>query len=124
MTFDFIKPFAVAVLLAGCQMSDQQSTSQTNAEPMMEDAEGGTLLSRLSGKTLALNDLQFTLHEDGRLTGNDGTMGTWEVRDGKYCRTITVPEKWKGTECQDVTIAGDQITFVSPTGRTNTYTML
>ena len=124
MTFDFIKPVAVAVLLAGCQMTDQQSTAQTNAEPMIEDAESGSLMSQLSGKTLALNDLRFTLHEDGRLTGNDGTVGTWETRDGKYCRTITVPEKWKGTECQTVTIVGDQITFVSPTGRTNTYTRL
>lgn len=124
MTFDFIKPVVVAVLLTGCQMADQQSTTQTNAEPMMEKAQGNTLFAQLADQTLAKDELRFTLHKDGRLIGNDGTMGTWEVRDGKYCRTITVPEKWKGTECQEVKIDGTQYTFISPTGRTNTYTML
>ncbi|MCK0138840.1 glycoside hydrolase family 43 C-terminal domain-containing protein [Aliiroseovarius sp. F47248L] len=119
MTYVLIKPVLVAVLLTGCQMGNQQSTS----EATMQQTETGSLSTLLSGRTLTNKDADVTLHADGRLSGSGGVDGTWEVRDGKYCRTISKPDKWKGTECQVVTTAGDQITFTSPSGRTSTWTM-
>ncbi|WP_424940021.1 hypothetical protein [Aliiroseovarius sp. S253] len=104
--------------LTACQMTSSGSTS---AMKMQDSPQSGY---PLAGKTLAYKDLRFTSHKDGRLTGNDGTMGTWEHRDGKYCRTISVPEKWKGTQCQDYEIVGDQVTITREDGSQITYTIL
>ncbi|MCV6585144.1 MAG: hypothetical protein OIF47_06380 [Marinibacterium sp.] len=80
------------------------------------------LNAALSGKTLTSGSTTIMLGSDGTISG-DGVAGTWEIRDGKFCRTLTQPESLQGSECQTVTLDGDKATFQSPTGRTSSFTL-
>lgn len=73
-------------------------------------------------KTLVSGDTTVVLGSDGTISGS-GIEGVWEERDGKYCRTLTKPERFAGTECQVATVDGDQITFDNLQGRTSTWTI-
>lgn len=99
------------VLLAACQ-STGMDKSPSPAQALL-----GPALDR----PITTGDSSFILHSDGRLSGD--ASGTWIVENGQYCRTIVEPKKWAGSQCQDVTIEGDQITFVRPNGSAATYTI-
>ena len=44
--------------------------------------------------------------------------GAWEIRQGKFCRTITAPAQMIGTECQNISIDGDTATLTGRDGPT------
>ena len=80
------------------------------------------LKKALSGKSLTNDSGTITLRRNGKIKAKR-FEGAWTVRDGKFCRTITKPEKIAGTECQEVKFEGKNVTFISPSGRVNTYVM-
>jgi hypothetical protein len=77
----------LAGLLSGCAPTVLPVTQGRIVSAAQFDAT-------VAGKT-ASNDLAtVTIHRDGRVTGvSDGQAfaGTWEWRDGYWCRTITAP---------------------------------
>lgn len=100
------------VLLAACQ------STGTPAAVSPDDA----LRAALVGQTLTVGDGQGTnIHPDGTLSG--GVTGTWEIKAGQWCRTITAPKDWVGTQCQAVMIDGSSATFTRPDGRSFTGTL-
>ena len=75
------------------------------------------LYSSLVGRTLTRGGFTITFNPDGSMVGaNPDLTGTWEVRDGQFCRTISQPAQMAGTECQSVTISGASYTFTGPSG--------
>ena len=113
--FFLVKAIVAAMLLAGC-------VSNTGSEDM------GVIETRLSGKTLVSEDGWFiTLGQNGRLMGEeaDGSelAGVWEERDGQFCRTLTLPESFAGTACNDFVIEGDQVTVLRADGSVDVLTI-
>ena len=108
----FAQITVLGLVLAGCQTT-------TNASAPMND---GILKAALSGKTLVRGDTSIALNSDGSMV-SDAVEGTWYVSGGKFCRTIVKPANYAGHECQGVVFEGDQVTFNSPSGRSNTYTL-
>ena len=100
------------VVLAGCQTTTGGSATQASAPAWMS----------IVGKTLVNGDTKVVLNNDGSIVG-DGIAGTWNEQDGKYCRTLTEPERFAGTECQVVSLDGNQVTFDNQKGRTSTWTI-
>jgi hypothetical protein len=85
------------------------------------------LRAQLSGKTLTNEFVTMALTKDGQIIGKESTgevtRGTWTVRDGQFCRTLTEPAAYAGTACQDVAFSGNQVTFTRANGSTITYTI-
>ncbi|MHA6326875.1 hypothetical protein [Roseivivax sp. CAU 1753] len=75
------------------------------------------------GRELVNDTQSILLNADGTVVGT-GISGTWEEQRGLFCRTLTQPESLAGTECQVVTLVGDQITFDDQKGRVTTWTVL
>lgn len=42
--------------------------------------------------------------------------GAWDIRDGKWCRTIKEPASFAGTECQAITLGDSVITITGRNG--------
>ncbi|MRU16989.1 hypothetical protein FDP25_16215 [Roseovarius sp. A21] len=114
MTYNFVSCAAVAtMLLTGCMAT----TATEEVDP---------LTARLSGKTgVHASGTTVTLHEDGRITGQthngQAIVGAWEVRNGRYCRTITAPESLAGSNCQDVEFDGNKMVFIKDDGTSSTF---
>lgn len=110
----------VAVFAAAC--------APTTSQPV------DPLVAPFVGKTLSNTGNDITFNADGTINGTAGpdrdinVSGVWEVRNGRFCRTITepatLPEGIPATECQEVVVDGNQVTFTSPTGRTSQLTIL
>lgn len=103
--------FASAVVLSACGGTPEPA-------PMPADP----LTQQLVGKTLTNQNTKIQLQEFNRMIGRSGPAGDviidgfWEVREGRFCRTLTLPEQIAGTECQDVTIEGETATFQTSSG--------
>ncbi len=114
-----MKHFALAVIaglsLAACQTTTSGTATQSTNAPTWLSIVDKTLLNGADGET------EVVLRSNGTIGGNEDIVGTWEERDGKYCRTLTEPERFAGTECQMVTLNGNEVTFESPGGRTSTW---
>lgn len=106
-----LKAIPAVLLLAGCDMAPRASVTQSDEPEWLQNV----------GKPLTRGDMTVTLNPDGTITGS-GFEGTWEERDGKYCRTLTKPERLAGTECQTVTVNGNEVTIVSESGTSTTWT--
>ncbi|MGH1356991.1 MAG: hypothetical protein ACRBBS_18225 [Thalassovita sp.] len=89
-----------------------------------EAASKKELVAALSGKTIThtQNKSQIKINADGTMVGK-GVKGTWKIKGRKWCRTLTEPKQFAGSECQKVDLDGNTITFYSKSGRTNTYTI-
>ncbi len=102
---------AAAGLLAACG-------GTTSAPPAPSDP----VTQALVGKTLTSGNAKITLQEYNKMVGVGGPFGAvpidgaWEIRDGQFCRTLTAPPQLAGTECQDVVIEGDTVTFTTSRG--------
>lgn len=109
--FPAILPIVVTLALGAC-------ASTPEPDPLIAPIVGKTLTST-EGVTVVLG-------ADGSVKGSfgdDGVIdGAYQMRDGKYCRTLTQPPAFAGTECQNVTITDDTVEFESPTGRTTMWT--
>ncbi|WP_420567639.1 lipocalin-like domain-containing protein [Thalassovita sp.] len=91
---------------------------------MAEAATGKELKAALSGKTIVhvKNKQTIKINADGTIQGK-GLSGSWKIKGNKWCRTLTEPKKFAGTECQKVDLEGNTATFHSKNGRANTYTI-
>jgi hypothetical protein len=116
MTFKLFTCAAVTgIVLTGCM-----ATTPTN--------EVDPLTARLSGMTgMHESGTVVTLQEDGRVTGQtqngEAIVGTWDVRNGRYCRTLTAPESLASTNCQDVEFDGNNVHFIRDDGTSSTFVM-
>jgi len=102
---------AIGFSLAACETTTDSSATQSATAPAW--------LS-VVGKTLVNGETTVVLNRNGTLVGT-GIEGVWEERDGKYCRTLTKPERLAGTECQVATVNGNEISFDNQKGRTSTW---
>lgn len=105
-----ISSLIATTALAGCMdMGAKRSTSAAQAvDP---------LYTSLAGHTFSRSDFTITFKADGSMVGaNPALTGSWEVRDGQFCRTIVTPARLAGSECQKVTISGDTYTFDGSSG--------
>ena len=102
---------ASVLALTACSQSDP--VPQTSQDPITE---------QLVGKRLVGPGLTLRLLEGNQLAGRAGTGnqvsidGAWEIREGRFCRTISQPSQLAGTECQDITIDGETATLVGRDG--------
>lgn len=74
---------------------------------------------RLAGKTIVSGEAQFSFRRNGRITGSfrdTKFKGAWTARDGKFCRTLTEPEAWVGTECQPISFGEGTVTITGRNG--------
>jgi len=105
---------ASAALLTAC--GDRYS----DPAPMPLDP----ISQQLVGKKLTSTGMVLQLQEFNKMAGRAGPNGdvlidgAWEIRQGKFCRTITAPAQMIGTECQDISIDGDTATLVGRDGPT------
>ncbi len=82
------------------------------------------ITQQLVGKRLSSTGMTLQLQEGNRMVGSAGPSGNvkidgaWEIRDGRFCRTITAPAQMVGTECQDISIEGETATLVGRDGPT------
>lgn len=111
-------------LLTACTTAPVPATAPEAAAPTEADLQ---LRGRLAGKTLSNAESTMALTADGRLLGKESTgeitRGTWEIRDGKWCRTLTEPAAWAGTGCRGVTFSGNTVTMSKDDGTSFTYTI-
>lgn len=80
-----------------------------------------TIRKAVSGKTLTNGGTKFKVKRNGRLTGSSGALkfkGTWTIRDGQWCRTLTEPANFAGTECQPTELGENTITITGSRGPT------
>jgi uncharacterized lipoprotein YajG len=102
--------FVLPILaLAACQ------TTTMSKEPAKNP------LAPVLDRVLTNENSKFSIKSDGTFTGD--ASGTYVVENGQFCRTVITPEKWAGTQCQDVVVDGDKVTFVRPDGSSNSYTI-
>ena len=77
------------------------------------------ITAAVSGKSLVNGDAIFNVGSEGSLTGTNGTadfVGTWEVRDGKWCRTFSEPANFAGSACQEAVLGDGTITITGERG--------
>jgi len=76
-------------------------------------------VAAVSGKTVTAGDTTIYVNPNGTLsgTGPAGSIaGTWEIRNGQWCRAITAPQAWVGTQCQDAQLTGNNLTLSNAAG--------
>ena len=99
--------FATAITVTACA----ESRLPTPTDPIS---------AAIAGRTLLADPSAFTIGADGSLTGSVGVtnfIGTWEVRDGQYCRTYTfAPSDFLGTKCLPTELGDGTITLVDLNG--------
>ncbi|WP_282608599.1 hypothetical protein [Pelagibius sp. Alg239-R121] len=109
-----MKPFVPMALIGLTLAACQTTTSGEKPQP------AAPLEAALSGRTLDSQNATVHLNQDGTLTGT-GVRGTWEVKDGKFCRTLTKPDSLAGSDCQSVLFNGNRVTFIRSNGSQATY---
>lgn len=82
----------------------------------------------VSGRTLVAGDTRLTAGENGALVGTlangDTLSGTWRIRDGKWCRTLSQPARFAGPEvCQDAALTDGLLVIVGSNGSPTAYTI-
>ena len=82
----------------------------------------------VSGRTLVSGDTRLTAGQNGALVGTlangDTLSGTWKINGGKWCRTLTLPERFSGSEvCQDAALQDGQLVIIGSNGSPTTYTI-
>ena len=91
---------------------------------MTGQAEMDPITRALAGNSLVLGDSIVNVNADGTLDGttpNGELRGAWAVRDGRWCRTITLPETNAGTQCQEVELGEGEATLTAADGRASTW---
>jgi hypothetical protein len=107
-------------LVACCSILAACGDSYSTPSPMPSDP----ISQQLVGKRLTSTGMTLHLQEGNRMVGSAGPSGNvkiagaWEIRDGRFCRTIKAPAQMVGTECQDISIEGETATLVGRDGPT------
>ncbi|MBT8152501.1 hypothetical protein KMP13_01030 [Epibacterium ulvae] len=108
-----MKNFAIASALALCL---------TSLNPAPGFASDDAAKAAVAGKTITSGKAVLKVRKNGRLTGKVGPNGdvtfegAWDIRNGKWCRTITEPASFAGTECQAMTLGDGVITISGRNG--------
>jgi hypothetical protein len=112
-----LKPYGFTMIAATVLSACMASPPAQDVDPLTDQLSGKTGVHG-SGTTI-------TLQEDGRITGRTGQgeaiNGVWEVRNGRYCRTLTTPESLAGTSCQEVVFDGNEATFIREDGTSSVF---
>lgn len=88
-------------------------------------ASDDALKATLAGKTITMEKSVIKMRKNGRMTGKVGPNGdvklegAWAIRDGKWCRTIKLPESFAGTECHTVVLGDGTVSFTGSRGTSN-----
>lgn len=95
-------------LLASCATSEYRNLDYRRIEVESEFNE------IVVDKTLwaFANRARLIMQSNGRVSGSHpdaAVSGTWEWKDDKFCRTLTVGQSFFPYECQEVWVAGDII---------------
>ncbi len=107
-------------LVACCSMLAACGDSYSDPAPMPLDP----VSQQLVGKRLTSTGMTLQLQEFNKMTGRAGPSGNvlidgaWQIREGRFCRTITAPAQMAGTECQDISIDGNTATLAGRDGPT------
>jgi len=80
----------------------------------------------ISGRTLVSGETRLSAGTNGALVGTlangDTLSGTWRINGGKWCRTLTLPERFSGPEvCQDAALTDGQLVIIGSNGSPTTY---
>lgn len=89
------------------------------AGPVRADLAGD-----LAGRTLTTKGATVVLGADGTMSGKVGKealAGSWSVRKGQFCRTITAPGRLAGAACQDAVLEGGRLTIRRADGSALVY---
>lgn len=82
----------------------------------------------VSGRTLIAGETRLTAGANGALIGTlangDTLSGSWRIRGGKWCRTLTQPARFGGPEvCQDAALTDGQLVVIGSNGSPTVYTI-
>ncbi len=105
-----------ALLLAACQTGPAPMQAVVNGS-LSSEADFATLF----GKRLGFGEDDFlTINPNGTLSGEFGgvrTLGTWEVRDGFWCRELTAGPRGPSPEdCQQFVRDGNTLNVTRDRG--------
>lgn len=98
-----------SMLVAGC-MQDQATVQ---VEPLT--------VAAVSGKTVTAGNTSIYVNPNGTLSGSGpagAIAGTWEIKNGQWCRAITAPRAWVNTQCQNAKLNGNILTLPNAVGTT------
>ncbi|MEM0948938.1 MAG: hypothetical protein AAGK37_16170 [Pseudomonadota bacterium] len=113
-----------ASMLAGCQSGTSSAPpAQTGATPISTAA---AFNSEIVGKTLTIGESSLVIASNGTMSGtfnNAPLRGTWQFRDGQFCRTLTQHSTRAPTnDCQTFVLDGEGGVMISgASGRSFTY---
>jgi hypothetical protein len=94
------------------------------ATPVLAEISAG----QLAGKTLVSGKgARIAVGADGSFRGStdkgEPLAGTWEVRDGRWCRTIAEPKRLAGSECQGAVLKHGKLTLTRADGSKVSFTV-
>ncbi len=105
-----------AIALSACA---QQSEP---AEPLRLISEEAEFTALFVDKPFTKDGRTFAINSDGTVGGDlDGQtpVGTWEWKDGTYCRAFTLGSRDFPYACQKVEVSGNTANFTRPDGQTS-----
>jgi len=108
----FVPAAALSLLLAACAAT---TLPVTDGRIETEDQ----FLATVAGRTITNDLARFEIDEGGAFAGiSDGqrVAGTWDFRDGFWCRAITSPVDLP-EECQVWEVRGDLLIITRDRGR-------
>lgn len=109
----------LCVLLSACMADDMANGPDKTLSTAADFAP-------LFGKRLAFSDADFvTINANGTLSGEFGgedTLGTWELRDGYWCRVLTAgPRGPQPEDCQLFVQKGNVLSITRDRGNGNSF---
>ncbi len=119
----FLLAVVVSLTLAACA----SNPADTDATPFVQVTDIAS--EGIFGKRLKLDDNYIVLSEDGTVNGmwaGGPAVGTWEMRDGLWCRTYTefsLPDFVNDEKCHSWKRKGDTIKAKRDNGSGSTYTL-
>ncbi len=102
---------AIAIMLAASPVLAD------GARPITEKSE---FLEIVQGRDLTRLGISLSVTGDGRITGRAmgrAVTGTWDWRDGYFCRDMAWGSTALGPNCQEVAVSGSVVRFTSDMGR-------
>jgi len=116
---------AIIFSLTACMNSEDTMTEKSAMALTTEQAFRDAVV----GKTLDFKSNTLVINGDGTISGpwdGSGISGTWEWRDGAWCRIVSIGGEARPEDCQIWSIEGNQATFVRDRGNggSATYTIL
>lgn len=107
--------------LAGCQMTTTKTAAVAPGAAAVASADAALVQKFAGAKLTSLDTGQvINANADGTLTGA-GVKGTWTIKNGQWCRTLTEPKAFAGSACQKMDIQGNVMTLTRANGSTARY---